>query len=79
MMLKQSSQAKYKLLAVKFLISIVLFINILELKKQELEEIYQTKIVKSVKRVTIGMTRIMPLTTNYINGVFISCFRFQME
>ena len=45
-MLKQSSQSKYQLWEVKFLRSRVLCIHKLSLKKQELEELYQTKIVK---------------------------------
>ena len=62
-----------------FLLSRLLCIHLLVLKNQELEELYHAHIVKTVHTVTIGTTRIMPLTINYINGVLISCFRIDMK
>ena len=37
-------------------------------------QLYQTRIIMTVYTVTLGMTRIMPLTIKYINGVLIYSF-----
>ena len=77
---KKSNQEKDHLLVVAFMISIVLFIYILTLKKRSLEGIYHTQIVKNrVHTVALGMTRIVPSTINYINGVLRSCFIIQIN
>ena len=78
-MLKQSNQEGGQLMTVTFLIRIVLFISLLVLKMQSLEELYHTQILNIAHTFTLGMTRVVPLTINSINGLLRSCFIIKMK
>ena len=78
-MLKQSNQKRDYLLAVTSLRSKVFCIHMLVLKKQGLEVLYLTHIVRMADAVTLGIMRITSLTNNYTNGVLRSCFMIHMK
>ena len=61
---KQYNQERDQLLVVTSLISRVLCIHMPVFKKQGLEELYLTQIVKMVHTVNTGMRRTTPLTIN---------------
>ena len=58
-------------MVVTYLRSRAVCIHLLVFKKQGLEEIYNTKILKMVHRVTLGMMRTTPLAINYTNRMLI--------
>ena len=79
LILKQSNQEIDHILAVTYMRSRLLCIHMLVLKKQVLEGLYITHIVKMVHTVTIEMMRTTSLTIKYTNRVLRSCFRIQMK
>ena len=78
-MLKESNQEIYQLLAVISPRSRVLCIHMPVLKKQGLKGLYLTHILKMVHTVILGMMRTTPLTINQTHVVLRSCFRIHTK